>query len=120
MITDKLLHEDMPAAPGIGLLIGVDHLWKFLTGEVQRCKDNQGLAAINTTFGWTFQGPFGANTSFVVRANVCVLRISLDTTNNVEMTLQKFWELDAIRISEKSHNHKIEHLDTAKITKKGV
>lgn len=120
VIADKLLHEDMPAVPGIGLLIGADHLWKFLTGEVRRCEVNQGLAAINTTFGWTFQGPFSANTSFVVTANVCVLRIGLDTTDNVETALQKFWELDAIGISEKSHNHKIEHSDIAKITKKAA
>ncbi|XP_037501184.1 uncharacterized protein LOC119375059 [Rhipicephalus sanguineus] len=108
----------MPAVPGIGLLIGADHLWKFLTGEVQRCEENQGLAAINTTFGWTFQGPFSVNTSFVVASNVCVLKIGVDTADNVETTLQNFWELDAIGISDKAPNTKIEHTGNAKITKK--
>lgn len=77
----------MPAIPGIGVLIGAYHLWKFLTGEVQYCNENQGQAAIKTTFGWTFQGLFSMSTSFVVASNVCILKIGVDILDDVESTL---------------------------------
>ncbi|KAL1443772.1 hypothetical protein MTO96_030184 [Rhipicephalus appendiculatus] len=87
----------MAAVPGISFLLGADHLWKFITGEIRRCSGNRDLVSLGSTFGWLFQGPLFFSTSVNLATQVSVLRVntSSETTDQV---LRKFWELESIGI----------------------
>lgn len=91
--------------PGLGLLIGSDYLWRLLTGEVIRSPDIEGLAAINTIFGWTLQGP-SRQKAFLdggTHLMVCVLRVSSVTEDeSASELLQAFWQLESMGIADSS------------------
>lgn len=98
-IADKLLQPGMAAVPGISLLLGADHLWKVMTGEVRRHPKNNHLVALNSIFGWMFQGPLSLVSSLDVTSNICVLRVN-STEEPVGEELERFWSLESIGISD--------------------
>lgn len=69
---DKLLQQNMAAVPGMSLLIGADNLWKFMTGELHRYHGNCNIVALNSAFGWTFQGPLSVPTFISAILNGCM------------------------------------------------
>ncbi|XP_049523124.1 uncharacterized protein LOC119452753 [Dermacentor silvarum] len=103
--TASVLHNESSKTKevGISLLIGADQMWKLVLNDVWSHDEVTGLAAINTKLGWTFQGPVPCDGRIFkeVRAHVCVLRTSC-TETDVSETLQHFWELDSIGISDPS------------------
>ncbi|XP_077523492.1 uncharacterized protein LOC144134453 [Amblyomma americanum] len=98
-IADKLLLPGMPAVPGIGLLIGAEHLWKFMTGEIKRSQQSADLVALGSVFGWMFRGPISVHTSVDSSANSCVLRVST-VLESTERLVKGFWELESIGIMD--------------------
>lgn len=103
-LADDTVVPEVQVTPGISLLIGSDQVWKILTGEVVRCKESEGLVAVNTKIGWTLQGPSipkGILTS-ASTLMVCVLNTQTLTEDEITYELLKaFWELDAMGILAK-------------------
>ncbi|XP_064469553.1 uncharacterized protein LOC135384272 [Ornithodoros turicata] len=99
-IADDMLVPGVKHEGGIGLLIGCDELWKLLTGDVRRCENNEKLVAIETVFGWTFQGPSSVSGYCAERSTtaVCVLRAGVGTLTEDDI-LTKFWELESLGIT---------------------
>lgn len=101
-IADERCFLGADADPGLSLLIGSDHLWQILTGELVRRTDTEGLVAMNSFFGWTLQGPI-RYTAFMERdTNLMVCALRVDTSSEEEATshiLQSFWQLEAMGIT---------------------
>ncbi|XP_064470239.1 uncharacterized protein LOC135384992 [Ornithodoros turicata] len=111
-IADDMLVPGVKHEGGIGLLIGCDELWKLLTGGVRGCENNEKLVAIETVFGWTFQGPSSVSGCCAERSTtaVCVLRAGVETLTEDDI-LTKFWELESLGITNDASS-KTDH-DTA-------
>ena len=61
----------------IDVLIGADHYWDFMTGEVKR--GSKGPVAIKTILGWVLNGTFQLQSSSQTSVNLCdshVLKMS--------------------------------------------
>ncbi|KAH7934256.1 hypothetical protein HPB49_023766 [Dermacentor silvarum] len=56
-ITYKWLLPGMSAIPGLSLVIGSNHMWKFVKKEIEHCKESPNFVAINNAFGWIFHCP---------------------------------------------------------------
>lgn len=89
-IANKLMFPGVLSPPGISLLIRSDQLWTITRNEVRCCKGNNNLTAINTSFGWTFQGSMLPSSLLtgspqLITSILCVG--SLDA-NNVGLTQQ--------------------------------
>lgn len=101
-LADDVIFPGIELVPGISLLVGSDQLWKFCTGEVMRCKDVDGLVAINTKLGWTLQGPSTQVGKLLEDSCLMICVLGAQTTDaKVEETLKAFWELDRMGIAER-------------------
>lgn len=103
-LADDTVVPEVQVTPGISLLIGSDQVWKILTGEVVRCKESEGLVAVNTKIGWTLQGPSIPKGILTSASTLMVCVLNTQTLAEDEMTsqlLKAFWELDAMGISAK-------------------
>ena len=86
----------------VNILIGSDHYWEVVTGNVMRgvCEPT----AIETKFGWVLSGPehgFSSEQSVanLVSSHVLRLDASPNTTEseaNLDMRLKKFWDLESV------------------------
>ncbi|XP_064462538.1 uncharacterized protein LOC135373242 [Ornithodoros turicata] len=96
-LADQILPSACPTIHGISFLLGSDQMWKLLTGHVRKSQTNDSLAAIETTFGWTFQGPLSTGAAVRQNANlvICVLRV-----DTAETCLTRFDDLEAIAITD--------------------
>ncbi|XP_077536022.1 uncharacterized protein LOC144148346 [Haemaphysalis longicornis] len=92
----------MAALPGIGLLVGCDHLWQLMTGEIKRYSGNAGMVALDSVLGWMFQGPLSLSTSVNLTMNTCVLRV-IALAEPADSIMQKFWELESIGIVDQDN-----------------
>ena len=63
----------------IGALIGVDHYYKLVTGNIRRLNDN--FVAVESIFGWTLQGVAQNKTDVI--SNVCSF---------CDQDLQRYWD----------------------------
>lgn len=108
-IADEILFPDVRGESGVGLLVGCDELWKLVNGPVKRCGTNEKLVAVQTVFGWTFQGPSSVTGYYTEKSTtaVCVLRAGLSSPPT-EDTLERFWDLESLGISDES-NSKLDH-----------
>ena len=102
------LADHDPSSDGgkIDILIGSDHYWEVVTGEIVR--DASGPVAISSKFGWILSGPVrdgsvpqGFTTASLVLqgsevADPC--RNQIGTSLNEE--LRRFWETEAIGITD--------------------
>ncbi|XP_064469543.1 uncharacterized protein LOC135384262 [Ornithodoros turicata] len=97
---------NIPGESGISVLIGCDHMWRLLSGEVCRSKDNDKLVAISTVFGWTFQGPttLSAHLGIDRTTAACVLRVGV-TEKPPPDYLKRFWELESVGIVDDEKNN---------------
>ncbi|XP_064475828.1 uncharacterized protein LOC135389726 [Ornithodoros turicata] len=105
-IADEVTCPNIPGESGISVLIGCDHMWRLLSGEVCRSKDNDKLVAISTVFGWTFQGPttLSAHLGIDSTTAVCVLRVGV-TEKPPPDYLKRFWELESVGIVDDEKNN---------------
>lgn len=55
-VADRITFPGTLSVPGVSLLIGSDLRWTLTSNEVGRCKGDDNLRAINTSFAWTFSG----------------------------------------------------------------
>ncbi|XP_037505495.1 uncharacterized protein LOC119381810 [Rhipicephalus sanguineus] len=109
-IADEMLHSSIEQESGISVLIGSDQMWTVMTGEIHRPKSEENLIAINSKFGWTFQGSTDHWSSKAVdsRVMVCVLKTQVEDGQEL---IRSFWELESISISD-TGNKEIEMSST--------
>ncbi|XP_042148739.1 uncharacterized protein LOC120844826 [Ixodes scapularis] len=81
----------------IGILIGAEHYWDFVTGQVTKLNGN--IKAIETSFGWTVHGPMSLSSTVLQHSQTVALRTSA-ITRNTENILRKFWDLEAIGVKQ--------------------
>ena len=87
----------------VDILIGSDHYWKFVTGEVVR--GPYGPAAIKTRLGWVLSGPVELTSSCAVNlVSTHTLRTDAHgaTSDNQDLNegLKRFWDLETLGIKE--------------------
>ncbi len=100
--------DDGDAEMPVDILIGSDHYWTVVTGEVVR--GETGPAAIGTHLGWVLSGPTcwadeGASAVNVITAYA--LRIDshdVKTDEGMNQTLQQFWNLESLGIRSDEPN----------------
>ncbi|KAI3375601.1 hypothetical protein L3Q82_003921 [Scortum barcoo] len=78
--------------PELSVLIGGDFYWQVVSGKVQRL--TKSLVAIESSFGWTLQGP--VSTSSVTDATC--MHISLEEDIQIAKQLHAFWEVESLGI----------------------
>ena len=81
----------------VGLLIGSDHYWEFLTGRIHR--GEEGPVAVETRLGWVLSGPI-LNPSPSMGLMTYSLRIDtmIPESQTLDDTLQSFWELESFGV----------------------
>lgn len=91
----------------IDVLIGLDHYWDLVTGEIQR--GASGPVAIQTQLGWVLSGPAHMHTLDQDSTSLLVthaLRTDAQTTiqDNLEDSLHAYWKLESlgVQVSERS------------------
>ncbi|XP_064486179.1 uncharacterized protein LOC135398725 [Ornithodoros turicata] len=101
-LADRVMFPNGGTANGISVLIGSDQLWKLVKTDVQHNPQNNAMVAINTTFGWTLQGPTMTKSSLSSQSNslVCVLRTAVEIEDDTSVELRRFWDLEHIGITE--------------------
>ena len=89
----------------VDILIGSDHYWKPVTGEVVRSGD--GPMAIQTKFGWVLSGPVqelsceSTSCNLVTTHTLIVDTYALDDSEHrLENRLKTFWDLESFGIKE--------------------
>lgn len=70
-LADVTLPPAFKPTQAIEILVGADHYWRIVSGEV--CRLEGSLVAVKTDFGWTLQGPIPQITSVVSCTTVVVL-----------------------------------------------
>lgn len=81
--------------PELSLLIGADFYWQVVSGKVERITDS--LVAIESSFGWTVQGPVSSSSV----AEEVRMHISLDEDMQISKQLHAFWEIESLGIVDK-------------------
>ncbi|XP_064461641.1 uncharacterized protein LOC135371581 [Ornithodoros turicata] len=101
-LADECRFSGVRTEDGIGVLLGSDQMWKIMTRQVRQSNAQNNLVAINTALGWTFQGPVSVRSSLENKDStlVCVLRT--DATH--EASLQMFWEIEHLGITDGNSN----------------
>ncbi|KAK8774839.1 hypothetical protein V5799_010628, partial [Amblyomma americanum] len=90
-------------AEKVELLIGSDHLWDFTTG---RCvKLGKRLRAVETSIGWSVQGPIESDIEQTNCLHTVTLRTSVIEKETTDI-LTKFWTLESIGVNESEDNEK--------------
>jgi len=89
----------------IDLLIGSDHYWDVVTGDIVR--GDGGLVAVSSKFGWLVSGPTKGSSNCVVTS------LMIEGSNGVEAApviessitreLKRFWELESLGITEEAN-----------------
>jgi hypothetical protein len=90
----------------INVLIGSDHYWDFITGEV--IQGENGPLAIASKFGWVLSGPSdtpaGSNdievTNNLVISGGSEFDYSNETQDEIMHELKRFWGVEAIGICD--------------------
>ncbi|XP_065213342.1 uncharacterized protein LOC135840645 [Planococcus citri] len=97
-LTDKLILKNKVLADksnrsDVQILIGIDHLYDFLTSEVIKIAEHQYL--IGSKLGWLFAGKLKSQRSKSSKTS-CLLIKTLQTNTNED--LKTLWELDTLGI----------------------
>lgn len=90
------------ATDAIGLLIGSDYYWEFVTGRTQKIESR--LMAVETILGWVLQGPSEQTKTQLTQAQnqaVMVLKVEAAETK-LQQELQRFWSLESMGIKQHS------------------
>ena len=101
----------------IELLIGCDHIWKFVMNGVRRGESGHGPVATKTRLGWVLSGPIEVDTkdtlasvNFVAthvlfRADEEIDFEPKGMCPNLEQKVQSLWDLDSIGIRDHETVH---------------
>ena len=89
----------------IDVLVGSDFYWRFVSNEIRQ--EGQGPVAINSKLGWLLSGPLNVfNSGNLTVCNVIVSGDCKDSkstdTDQLVGLLKKFWEVEAIGITNDS------------------
>ena len=93
----------------VDMLIGSDFYWQLATGEIIRGHTDP--VAVNTKLGWVLSGPANSNVEDDYNATVLTvhtLHIGTDPDEQLDKTLQAYWELESLGIysgNSTSHDH---------------
>ncbi|XP_064469624.1 uncharacterized protein LOC135384348 [Ornithodoros turicata] len=100
-IADRVLFPSVHRDTRISVLIGSEQLWKIVKGNVQHDQNNSAMVAIDTSLGWTFQGPMKTMSSVSEQNDtlICVLRTAVDTEDDTSLALRRFWNLEDLGIN---------------------
>lgn len=81
----------------LDMLLGCDHYWKFVTGEVRL--GTCGPTAINTTLVWVLSGPLSGSlpTDSIVNFS-SVHTLHIHSSPSLDMQLSRFWDLESLGI----------------------
>jgi len=89
----------------IDILIGCDHYWKSVTGQILREAD--GPVAVDTRLGWVLSGPVHGLLCAVSPVSLITthtLLVDAYTTYNslqdLDTTLKMFWDLESLGCKE--------------------
>ncbi|KAH9379518.1 hypothetical protein HPB48_020445 [Haemaphysalis longicornis] len=97
---------DAPTDDTIQVLIGCDYYWKVTTEKIRRLTN--GLTTVETSFGWTLQGPVKSTENIRGTFSTSVMKILAqnfsDDNEKLSQQLQAFWEIEHMGIL----NHKDE------------
>lgn len=97
-LADVTLSPFLNSARSIEILVGADHYWNMVSGEVRKIQGS--LVALKTDFGWTLQGPVPQVASVLSCSTVAVLEIGVaKPTLSLSNELRAFWELESLGIS---------------------
>ena len=80
----------------VDLLIGSDHYWRLMTGEIRRGED--GSVALLIRFGWIISGPMAATSREISAVNLITthtLRVDVepDSLKKLDECINFFWSL---------------------------
>ncbi|KAL9982837.1 hypothetical protein ACROYT_G004946 [Oculina patagonica] len=78
----------------VDVLIGADHYYSFVTGDCKRGETPESLVAVESHLGWILTGPlesYSEHTSSM---------LTIVENKEVTTSLKRFWELEAIGITE--------------------
>ncbi|XP_064470266.1 uncharacterized protein LOC135385019 [Ornithodoros turicata] len=114
-LADELCFPGDMSCEGVSILIGSDHMWAILTGEILRKSGSERLVALNSILGWTIQGPtplssqieFQGHAQSHLSTVACVLRAhssvevvgSTDDSSTWEPTLRAFWDIETMGLT---------------------
>ncbi|KAG0423371.1 hypothetical protein HPB47_000846 [Ixodes persulcatus] len=97
-LADLPLKNEIPE-PGVNILIGSHYYWKVTTGSVKRI--NSSLAAVETIFGLSLQGPGKVSNASNVCTTTAMFTMSVgEASNDICSELRKFWELESLGIRD--------------------
>ncbi|GBM73328.1 hypothetical protein AVEN_258872-1 [Araneus ventricosus] len=95
----------------LSVLIGSDYYWKVVTGRIRR-RLTSALVACKSIFGWTVSCSNATLNNITRRSanvmNVAVDRIGVNSNQEVDSLLRKFWELRAIGIKKEKETNEID------------
>lgn len=83
----------------LSVLIGADFCWQVMTGKMERLTES--LVGLESTFGWTVQGPVSMSSVSVSMSSVsdtACMHVSLDEDSQISKQLHSFWEIESLGI----------------------
>ena len=80
----------------VDALIGADHYWQLVTGEIIHGKS--GPTAINTHLGWVLSGPVCSEANVHNLKSYHSLLVQSSDTSSLDSVLKSFWELESLGI----------------------
>ena len=80
----------------VDALIGADHYWQLVTGEIIHGKS--GPTAINTHLGWVLSGPVCSEANVHNLNSYHSLLVQSSDTSSLDSVLKSFWELESLGI----------------------
>ena len=83
----------------IGLLIGADTYWEFVTGEIQQDKSCS-LVAQKSIFGYLVSSPLVNDSSLNQINPTHVMKVVCNQDNSLNEKIDRFWDLDTTGIKE--------------------
>jgi len=91
---------DEDASDTIDILIGSDHYWDIVIGDITR--EGDGPVAINSRLGWLLSGHtrHSRNHDSNVITNLALVNSIDSSVDEVAIQLQRFWDTEAIGIME--------------------
>ncbi|XP_064458877.1 uncharacterized protein LOC135369146 [Ornithodoros turicata] len=114
-LADELCFPGDMSCEDVSILIGSDHMWAILTGEILRKSESERLVALHSILGWTIQGPtplssqieFQGHAQSHMATVACVLRAhssvevlgSTDDSSTWEPTLRAFWDIETMGLT---------------------
>ena len=95
-------HTDTDGPDSIDVLIGSDHYWDIVTGDVVR---GDGPVAVHSKLGWLLSGPLQQNPPHVISNLALQGPYSTPTQGSQDEligNLQRFWDTESLGITEQS------------------